>query len=255
MYVNTAWPDMRIWWAYIQSSKVVEKLMRWKFDPCVETYKALPVSHRPTALQMCTVHPAIIDWVFFPSVRDQLIELYSHSWILDEIICKLVAAYVVETDLSSIVTGMENHPSQKGYFCIWDIVQTISKGDRVLPKDGPAWDDTTNNNDLFTDAASPFEIDGDTDEQPWTRMPLEEIFRSQKAALKLFNLLRMDDRRAVKLDPMFAMAYPELCNDASIVASGIDCTLRNQKVNVPHPKPLTREAIINYKMMVWKVNV
>lgn len=255
MFVNTAWPDMRIWWAYIQSSKVVEKLMRWKLDPSVATYKALPVSHRPTALQMCTAHPVIIDWVFFPSVRDQLIELYSNSWMLDEIICKLVAAYVVEADLSSIVTGMENHPAQKGYFCIWDIVQTISQGGRALPQNSTTWPDATHTNDLFTEAASPFEIDDDNTEQPWTRMPLEQIFCSQKAALKLFNLLRMDDRRAVKLDPMFVLAHPELCDDPSIVANGIDCTLRDRKVEVQHPKPLTREAIINYKMMIWKVNI
>ncbi|KFY66365.1 hypothetical protein V496_02089 [Pseudogymnoascus sp. VKM F-4515 (FW-2607)] len=255
MFVNTAWPDMRIWWAYIQSSKVVEKLMRWKIDPCIETYKALPVSHRPTALQMCTAHPSIIDWAFFPSIRDRLIELYSHSWMLDEIVCELVAAYVVEADLAKIVTGMENHPAQKGYFRIWDIVQTISRDDPSLPGSVSLWADATPITALFTESSSLFEINDDGGEETWTRMPLEKIFCSQKAALKLFNLLRMDDRRAVKLDPLFAIDHPELCDDPGIIASGLDCTLRGQKIEVPHPKPLTREAIINYKMMISKANL
>jgi hypothetical protein len=244
---------MRIWWAYVQSSKVVEKLMRWKYDPCVETYRALPITHRPTALQMCTAHPAIIDWAFFPSIRDRMIELYSHSWQLDEILCKLVAAYVVECDLTKIVAGMEGQPPQRGYFRIWDIIQTISRDEGVLQESTADWSKTTHD-PTFTDGTSPFEINNENGEHSWTRMPLDQIFCSQKAAIKLFNLLRMDDRRAVKLHPIFALDHPDLCDDSSIIASGIDCTLRDQKAPVPLPKPLTREDIIHYKIMIWKIN-
>ncbi|OJD16205.1 hypothetical protein AJ78_03637 [Emergomyces pasteurianus Ep9510] len=259
-FVNTCWPEMRVWWAFIQSSKVVEKLMRWKLDPCMETYNALPITHRPTALQLCAAYPGIVDWVFFPSIRDRLIEVYSHSWLLDEISCELVRSYVVEAELTKIVTGMENLPAQKGYFRIWDIVQTISLGDLMsdsaVDSTTALWEiDDENNSELFALPASPFEIEPLTTGDAWTKIPLEKIFQSRQAALKLFNLLRMDDRRTVKLDPAFAAAHPELSDDPSIIATGLDCTLHSNKIQVPRPKPLSREAIMNYKAMLWKTDM
>lgn len=255
MFVTTCWPDMCIWWTYIQSSMVVEKLMRWNLDSCVDTYKSLPVTHRPTALQVCTAHPPIIDWAFFPSVRDRMIELYSNSWLLDELVCELVHAYVVEADLSSLVTGLETLPPQKGYFRMWDIVQTISNDmQRRSPnaqRSASSWiNDIGPDDDLFSEPTDLFELGYIDSEIPWTKMPLEKIYQSPRAAWKLFKLLRMEDRRAVKIDPVFAAAHPELCDDSSIVAKGIDCTLRDSSIRVPRPKPLTREAIINYKMII-----
>ncbi|OAX82191.1 hypothetical protein ACJ72_03460 [Emergomyces africanus] len=259
-FVNTCWPEMRVWWAFIQSSKVVEKLMRWKLDPCMETYNTLPITHRPTALQLCAAYPGIVDWVFFPSIRDRLIEVYSHSWLLDEISCELVRSYVVEAELTKIVTGMESFPAQKGYFRIWDIVQTISLGDLIsssaVDSTTALWEiDDENNPELFALPASPFEIEPLTTGDTWTKIPLEKIFQSRQAALKLFNLLRMDDRRTVKLDPAFAAAHPELSDDPSIIATGLDCTLHSNKIQVPRPKPLSREAIMNYKAMLWKTDM
>lgn len=231
--------------------------MRWNLDSCLDTYKSLPVTHRPTALQLCTVHPPIIDWAFFPSIRDRMIELYSHSWMLDELVCELVHAYVVEADLSSLVTGLENLHPQKGYFRMWDIVQTISNDtQRRSPRTQQAamsWvNDLGVDADLFSEPTDLFELEYTGLDIPWTKMPLEKIYQSPKAAWKLFKLLRMEDRRAVKIDPTFAAAHPELCDDSSIVASGIDCTLRDSSASVPRPKPLTREAIINYKMILSK---
>ena len=261
MFVNTCWPDMRIWWAYIQSATVVEKIVRWNLEPCLETYKSLPITHRPTALQLCTAHPAIIDWAFFPSIRDRMIELYSHSWMLDELVCELVQAYVVEADLAKLVTGMDHVPSRKGYFSVWDIVQTISREDLQQcsanrQQNGDLWGGEIRlDEDLFAEPTSPFEIEQIAEEEAWIKMPLEHIYKSRKAAIKLFKLLRMEDRRTVKVDPIFAAAHPELCDDISIIASGIDCTLRTNKVQVPRPQPLTREAIISYKMALWKANM
>ncbi|KAJ9636488.1 hypothetical protein H2204_005321 [Knufia peltigerae] len=252
----TCWPDMRIWWAYIQSSTVVEKLIRWKLDPCLETYKPLPNTHRPTALQLCTTHPDIIDWVFFPSIRDRMIELYSNSWMLDEVVCELVSAYVVEADLKKLVTGMDNCPPQTGYFSIWDIVQTISReGSQLAQHSSDLWGNEVQLDELFGEPTSPFETEQVTNDGTWTKMPFDQIYQSRDAALKLFKLLRMEDRRTVKVDPVFVAAHPELCDDKSVVANGIDCTLRGNKTPVPRPKPLTRETIVNYKMMLWKANM
>jgi hypothetical protein len=255
MFVTTCWPDMCIWWTYIQSSTIVEKLLRWNLDSCVDNYKSLPVTHRPTALQVCTVHPPIIDWAFFPSVRDRMIELYSNSWLLDDLVCELTYAYVVEADLSSLITGLEAFPSQKGYFRMWDIVQTISndmhRRSPNVQNGSSAWlHELGLDDDLLLESTDLFELGSFESDTPWTRMPLEKIYQSPQAAWKLFKLLRMEDRRAVKIDPIFAAAHPELCDDSSIVATGIDCTLRANSTRIPRPKPLTREAIINYKMII-----
>lgn len=265
MFVNTAWPDMRVWWAYMQSSRLVEKLIRWKLDPSLEAYQALSPTHRPTATQLSTLHPAIIDWGFFPSVRDRLIELYAYSPSLDQLMCELLAAYVVEGDLGGLVTDFRDENGsvypQKGYFRIWDIVQAIEKHDPpepVVPAAVPDGTSIWQNSNLgdgmgeVNNPPSPFTIDEDGAEDQWSPMPLADIFRSKRAAQTLFKLLHMDERGAVKLDPVFAVNHPELCDDPSILASGIDCTLRDGAVPVPLPRPLTRETIMNYKMMLWK---
>jgi hypothetical protein len=178
--------------------------------------------------------------------------------MLDEIVCELVNAYVVEADLTRLVTGMENLPPQKGYFSIWDIVQTISHEGLQPAQPNPGlWGNELLHldEDLFAEPTSPFEMEQAGNDVTWTKMPFGQIYQSRQAALKLFKLLRMEDRRPVKVDPVFAAAHPELCDDVSIVATGIDCTLRGNNIPVPRPKPLTREAIINYKMMLWKANM
>lgn len=261
-FVDTCWPENRTWWTYFQSSRVVEKLLCWKLDPCLETYQAIPSTHRPTALQMCTAHPAVIDWVFFPSVRDKLIELYSQSWQLDDLLRELVKAYVVETDLDNIITGIEHFPNRRGYFHVWDIVQTISRQDLVSGSATGSSNTTAcfgqeicEDPDVFERDANPFVTETPRQDEGSTRMSLEEIFHNPQSALKLFKLLRMDDRRAMKLDPLFATAHPELCDDSSIIARGIDCTLRGYAGEVPGPRALSRKAILNYKMILGKTDM
>jgi hypothetical protein len=255
MFINVAWPEMQVWWAYMQSSAAVEKIMRWRLDPCLESFEAMKECHRPTAIQLTVVHPAIIDWLFFPSIRDRVIELYSYSWMLDQLMCEVLAAYVVEADLSRIITDLAVDSPKRGYFRIWDIVQTIALEDAEGGSvDGPnldmVWRDPPHSM-----PPSPFQID-DEDEgrevENWRPIPLAEIFRSRTAAIKLFKLLHMDDRQSVKLDPLFAAKYPELCDSPGILARGMDCTLKTNGVPVPLPKSLTRATIMNYKMMLWK---
>ncbi|KIW15130.1 hypothetical protein PV08_07917 [Exophiala spinifera] len=255
MFVNTAWPEMRVWWAYMTASASVERIIRWRLEPCSESYLALFPCHRPTAMQLCSVYPSIIDWVFFPSIRDKLIEVYSHSWMLDEIICEMSAALVVESELSGILLGQREGLPRQGYFRIWDLVQTISRDERetrfgLMPYTAPD-EGFGHIQEWAADSESPYHIDQDDDEEQWTPMLLEDIFLSKKAALKLFKLLRMNDRQRVKLDPVFAVTYPAICQDHSIFAKGLDCTKKSgEKVSLP--RPLTREVILNYKMMLWR---
>lgn len=267
MLINTAWPEMRIWLAYLQSSAGIEKIIRWRLDPNPESYLALEPYHRPTATQLSTVHPPIIDWVYFPSLRDQLIKKHSHSPYLDQLLCEHVRTMVVEVDISDIIIGLGDLAPKKGYFRIWDLIQTITNEEPyfsgnansqwdALCSSGSHWDPTG------ADLPSPFLLDDPADdvgEEGWTPMLLEDIFRSKKAASRLLKVLRLDGRERdfqnVKVDPIFAVNHPELCDDLTIFASGIDCTRRDGLVNVPLPAPLTRETIRNYKLMLAKTVV
>jgi len=233
--------------------------MHWRLDPGLESYKALRPCHQPTTTQLCMVHPTIIDWGFFPSIRDRMIELYSYSAELDQLMCELLGAYVVEADISHIILGLENSISQTGYFRIWDLIQTISKEEPDITQASGSsgmscWQEWTPTDTMASWPPSPFQFDDEEDREEWAPMPLEDIFHSKKAALKLFKILHMDDRDYVKLDPIFAVNHPELCHDRSILASGVDCTITGSSA-VPLPKPLTRETIMNYKMMLWKTTV
>jgi hypothetical protein len=189
-----------------------------------------------------------------------MIELYSYSSDLDQLMCELLGAYVVEADLSNFIIAPDVDFPKKGYFRIWDLVQTISKEEpNVVATSAPYgmafWQNGTVADMAVSGPPSPFQIDEDDDPFDWTPIQVEEVFHSKKAALKLFRLLHMDDRQNVKLDPTFALNHPELFNDPSILASGLDCTLKKGAVDVPLPKPLTRETIMNYKMMLWKTSM
>jgi len=237
--------------------------MRWRLDPGLESYKALPTCHRPTPTQLTSIHPTIIDWGFFPSIRDRMIELYLYSPHLDQLMCELLGAYVVEADLSNFIIGLDDALPQKGYFRIWDLVQTFSKEDvsenaaTSCPYGMSYWQEgaVADRMAVTMGPPSPFQIDEDDDRLDWTPIPLGEVFHSKKAARMLFRLLHMEDRQNVKLDPMFALNHPELCDDPNILASGLDCTVKGAAIDVPLPKALTRETILNYKMMLWKTSV
>jgi hypothetical protein len=257
MFINTAWPEMRVWWAYMQSSSAVERIMRWRLDPTLESYQNLQPCHQPTTAQLCIVHPSIIDWGFFPSIRDRMIELYSHSPVVDDLMFELLAAYVVESELNNIVSDLGETIPNWGYFGIWDIIQTI---DSDVDEDAssasldcsPTWQHQYPS-EMMAAAPSPYQIDEDEEgDLQWAPMALEDIYRSKKAAQKLFKILRMNDRTRIRISPLFATKHPELCNDPNIIASGIDCTNKRRTKVVPGMKPLTRETIMHYKMMLWK---
>lgn len=48
-------------------------IMRWQIHPTLENFQRLPVYLHPTALQVQCAHPAWVDYVPWPSIRDKLI--------------------------------------------------------------------------------------------------------------------------------------------------------------------------------------
>lgn len=51
--------------------------MRWQVSPTKENYQRLPPWMRPSNLQIHTAHPAWIDHLPFPAMRDKIIQLYN----------------------------------------------------------------------------------------------------------------------------------------------------------------------------------
>lgn len=257
LWLDSAWPEMCTWWAYIQASAVVARLTRWKIDPNMTTYSALAECHKPTVLQLSVPHPANIDWIWIPSLRDRLIELYASCWILDQITCDITEAYVVETDISRVLSDVgDKHTPVKGYFRIWDLVRAIDREESnhaVLPHDGSNWgveEDEDDDDDPEVGLLEAAEDEGQRAQ--WVPMPLEQIFQSRNTAFQLFKLLQVDKRQNIRLHPSFIAKYPELCTDLDVLASGVDCTLSDPEP-IPGPRPLTKETILKYKLMLSRV--
>ncbi|KAK5072833.1 hypothetical protein LTR64_000757 [Lithohypha guttulata] len=57
----------------IAGTYMLARLMRWLLNPTPTTYAALPAMIRPTLRQRMTVHPAFIDIMGIPPVRDALL--------------------------------------------------------------------------------------------------------------------------------------------------------------------------------------
>ncbi|KAH0432505.1 heavy metal translocating p-type atpase [Colletotrichum camelliae] len=77
-------------------SKYMESVMRWRISNSVEDRLQIPVPFRPTPLQSATpYHPVVIDFINWPSIRDQMI-LYSSKLDLDAMSRDIVLNTVVE---------------------------------------------------------------------------------------------------------------------------------------------------------------
>ncbi|KAF4823456.1 hypothetical protein CGCTS75_v010420 [Colletotrichum tropicale] len=77
-------------------SKYMESVMRWRISNSVEDRLQIPVPFRPTPLQSATpFHPVVIDFINWPSIRDQMI-LYSSKLDLDAMSRDIVLNTVVE---------------------------------------------------------------------------------------------------------------------------------------------------------------
>jgi len=80
----------------VTANEPMELVMRWRINPTLENRLAIPEPFRPTPLQFSTPkHPLAIDFVNWPSIRDQLI-LQANHCDLDRVIQDIVLNTVVE---------------------------------------------------------------------------------------------------------------------------------------------------------------
>src|SRR4051812_43104242 len=125
-FIYLSWPEMKSWHAHTRAHIPLTKLMAWHIDPTTTAYTELTnttAAWVPTKLQSSIPHPAIIDWIPFPGIRDKLILCHSANPCLDEIIRDLGNSYVVEADASKLVVGLG---SGQYYISVWDIVRSMT---------------------------------------------------------------------------------------------------------------------------------
>lgn len=252
-FICASWPTMTAWHCATKAHIPVTKIISYHVNPTAATYAELATNKAwvPTKLQMSIPHPAVIDWIPFPSLRDKMILCHSANPCLDQIICEIGISYVVEADISKLVMGVG---AAKGYIGVWDLVKSISPD---LKKSAPGF--PSDNNVSWDELCrASFELnkrmrEGSilhslTMETPLATLPAPNVaalFSSNQLALATFVALGMDQGVAqYKLDPMFFERHPELYDSSSgIIASGTH--IRPPERCAMLPPRLLDEGILN----------
>ncbi|KIY02186.1 uncharacterized protein Z520_02324 [Fonsecaea multimorphosa CBS 102226] len=252
-FICLSWPTMAAWHTYTRAHLPVGSLMAWRLNPTPEMYAAIDPALSPTKLQMTTHHPAIIDWIPYPTLRDKLIIYHSANPHLDDLICEIGNSYVMEVDLARLIAGI---PPTRGYVGVWDLVRSIAP-------EATSSSDTTN---LFQPdfENSPETIDDFDEEEELTSgascLPAPNasvLFGSKVLALKAFKLIGMHKGVGnFLLDPHFFDRHPELFDPAgNIVAHGVPLRPGNRKF-ISAPQPLDSSVLGRYKeLSSWSLSM
>lgn len=106
MFNSLTRPLAMSWYTPTKWYNHISDLITWQLNPTREMYAHLHPRYRPSALQISESgsYPTFIDWSPFPAIRDKLILMHAANPLIDEIILELANSYVVETDLSLLIS-------------------------------------------------------------------------------------------------------------------------------------------------------
>ncbi|KAE8343274.1 hypothetical protein BDV24DRAFT_173021 [Aspergillus arachidicola] len=231
----------------------ITSLTMWQLNPTRELYMQLPMRYRPSALQLSESYPPIIDWCPFPSIRDRLIMLHAANSNIDQIICDIATAYVIETDISTII--QLDRPTL-GYIRVWDLIQAMDECTDNLSSDPQ---ESLANNNLAAQQAEISSMEQETDSHDAT-LPapsMEALFQTEKYARLAFKELRMDDGVArFKLDPLLFEKYPELYEPGdTIIATGL-AVRPAHLTSIPTPRAVEQSTLRIYNHFAdWSFNM
>ncbi|KAM0130282.1 hypothetical protein ACHAP3_007421 [Botrytis cinerea] len=249
-FICASWPAMATWHCATKAHVPVTKVITYHVNPTAATYADLVTNGAwvPTKIQMSIPHPAIIDWVPFPSLRDKLIVCYSANPCLDQIICEIGTSYVVEADVSKLVMGAG---AATGNIGVWDLVRSMSGGTKesaFASEDNISWDEICRASFELNKQMRGGNVLQDITMEPLAPLPAPNVaalFNSKQMALSTFVALGMNQGVAqYKLDPAFFERHPELYDgSAGIVANG--ARLRPSD-HFPMPRPrILNEGVLN----------
>jgi hypothetical protein len=214
-------------------------VMAWRLNPTLISYRKLPKNYRPTPTQLSMPYPVVIDWIVWPELRDSLILCHSSNPYLDDIIREIGNSYVVETDLSILVAGLD---PVMGYVSVWDIVRAISPDSTLEPselyQDEGFTSETYHESDSA--ASSPFE----------SSLPapcLSALFNSRHLASQAFKLLKMEKVGNLRLDPAFFENHPEFSScRGKLAARGVPLK-PSSWFSIPSPRPIESSVLRIYR--------
>lgn len=208
------------WYAKTKFYHIVN-LTAWQRHPNMDTYTNIHLMYRPSALQMRSQYPFVIDWIPFTSIRDRLIQMHSANPEIDQLFCELVSAYAIETDLSVLVAGAS---PLRAYIRVTDLTTAMGP----VP---PA-------NDADSACSIPAPSVG-------------ALFSDSSYAWAVFQFLHIDhDIGHYKIDPAFFGKYPELYDAGhDIMASGVPLKPAMQ-LSLTRPRPLDACTFDTYQSFI-----
>jgi hypothetical protein len=247
-YVMVSWQMMTAWHIYTKADVPLKELTAWRITRTPEAYAKIIPAYRPTKLQITTPHPAVIDWIPWPGLRDKLIFYHSANPNLDEVICDIGNSYAVPADLSKLVTGLSG---VIGYISVWDLVRAIAPDEACL--DGAsssfAFNADTIRNILSDDNATVVEDDVNFYGKPTLPAPdVHTLFNTKSLAIQAFKAIGMDKGQTTfSLDPEFFGRHPELYDpQCDLMAKGVP--LRpNIHCAMPTPNNLNTSIVAQYR--------
>lgn len=200
-------------------------------------------NYRPSALQLLEDYPSVIDWCPFPTIRDKLILLHSANPYLDQIICDIATAYVVEVDAVKLVLGQAG----RAYIRVWDLICGFEADDIE--------NDPGQNADLDPEQLLAPESAHDHLSVSLPAPNAETLFQPPYAR-RAFKSLGLDDGvPRFKADPSLFVQYPELYDPgADILATGA-AIIPKVQTKIPRPNLPRHETMAIYRNVAdWCVD-
>lgn len=254
-----SWQTMTAWHTYTRAHIPVGKLMTWRLNPTPAAYMKIAACYRPTQMQLAVPHPAVIDWIPWPTLRDKLIQCHSANPCLDDIVCEIGNSYVTEAELSKLIMGIR---PVMGYVGVWDMVRAIApEATANISGSSCDSDEVCNGSfdpDFSSDGSSPQDAIEERDESMDYACTLPApnvatLFNSKSLALKAFKLLGMDKGAVTfRLDPAFFEKHPELYDPrCNLMAHGVPLRPPDRR-SVPIPRQLDSGILGRYReLTTW----
>jgi len=231
IYLFGAFSGMEAYIYGVDAAPYMDRVMRWRLSNTVNNRMAVPEPFRPTPLQYSSPdHPLYIDFINWPSIRDQLI-IHGHTIDHDEVIRDIVLNTVVEIEHRKIAiniydifhnrilsTGSRTSGSRSKSAIVtadWKFVEVPAADNSFETTTDPVEDalvqelswrmqfglnGSSNNLDGVDKFAGPSDPDGPFEVFPWSN----PTFRKNEIA-SYFGIDRLSQW---KLSPAFARKYP-----------------------------------------------
>lgn len=233
-------PAALAWYTATRFQENITDLLLWQISRSPATYSRIHASYRPSALQLLQEYPSVIDWCPFPTVRDKLILLHSANPYIDQIICDIATAYVIEVDADMLVLGQTG----RAYIRVWDLVCGF-EGQGM--EDDLVQDVTFMSGGLLS---SEF-----PDGHKTVSLPAPDVrsLFQPRYARQAFKALGLDDGvPRYKVDPSLFAQYPELYDPgANIMATGVAIAPEVQTKIPPPTLPKQNTMTIYRNVTDW----